>query len=160
MVQAQAPKRCWGQCTQEFPQVFKREFTRCKQASAKCAKASKNLQKKFTLTFNQKFVGLPLKETQTHAGCKVHAKVTTGGKSKVPAALAHRLQKKQQKTPNTLKKTYWKVFFSLFGEVVVIWEDHSNRGELCTTISGASSEGCAQQQREAKSQGKSKPKGK
>ena len=112
------------------------------------------------MTFTKKFLGLPFERTQMHTGRKVHAKVTAGCKSKVPAALAHRLQKKQQKAPNTLKKTYWKVFFNLFGEVVVVWEGHSNGGELWAAILGASSEGCAQQQREAKSQGKSKPKGK
>ena len=44
--QAQAPRKCRGQYTQEFPQVFKREFTRSKWASAKPKKDCKNSQKR------------------------------------------------------------------------------------------------------------------
>ena len=69
--------------------------------------AHKSLQKfskKVTTTFNWKFVGLSFEGTQTHTARKVYAKAAAGRKSKVPAALAHRPQKKAKKAPNTPEK--------------------------------------------------------
>ena len=62
------------------------------------------------MAFNQKCLGLPFERTQTYTVRKVQAKVSAGWKSKVPATLAHRLQKKKQKAPNTLKKNLLKSF--------------------------------------------------
>ena len=107
--QAQAPRKCRGQYTQEFPQVFKREFTRSKWASAKPAKACKNLQKRSQRPLLENvWVFLSKGPRHTlHARCM--QKQLQGARARFqPPWLAAR--RKSKESPKHPRKTYRKVF--------------------------------------------------
>ena len=151
MEQAQAPRKCRGQYTQEFPQVSKREFTRSKWASAKPTKACKNLQKRSQRPLPENlWVFLSKGPRHTlHARCMQKQLQGARARFQPPWLTACR---KSRESPKNPRKTYRKVSLNLCGGLVVVWEGHSDGGGLCATSSGASSEGSSQQQREAKSQ--------
>ena len=97
-----SPKRCKGLCAQEFPQVFKREFTKHnKQCVGQRSQAQipQKRQLKVIMTFSIKFWGLPFEGTQTTPARKVQPKQTLGARarSQLPWLSARKNRQKETK---------------------------------------------------------------